>query len=64
MKERIKNVSSSRGGGDAVYGLGLIGAIIYYFQQATSFWMVLVGLFKAFFWPAFLVYAMLTNLKM
>jgi hypothetical protein len=25
------------GGGDAVYGLGLIGALVYYIQQADSF---------------------------
>ena len=54
----------NRGGGDAVYGLGLIGALIYYFQNATNFWMVLVGIFKAFFWPAFLVHALLGFLKM
>ncbi|MCC7289030.1 hypothetical protein IT414_01385 [bacterium] len=64
MKERLKNSSMNRGGGDAVYGLGFIGALIYYFQNATNFWMVLVGIFKAFFWPAFLVHALLGFLKM
>ena len=42
--------------GNAVYGLGLIGAAIYFISQATSLWMGLIGFLKAIFWPAFLVY--------
>ena len=40
----------------AVYGLGLIGAAVYFFSTATSFAMGVVGLLKAIVWPAFLVY--------
>ncbi|MFW5706695.1 MAG: hypothetical protein ACOC12_02135 [Bacteroidota bacterium] len=40
----------------AVYGLGFIGAAIYFISTATSFWMGLLGFFKALVWPAFLVY--------
>ena len=40
----------------AVYGLGLIGAAIYYIQHATTFWMGALGVLKAIVWPAFLVY--------
>jgi hypothetical protein len=43
----------------AVYGLGLIGAAIYYIGQATTFWMGVLGLLKAFVWPVFLVHAVL-----
>jgi hypothetical protein len=43
-------------GGEAVYGLGTIGAIIYYISVATSFWMGVLGFLKALVWPAFLVY--------
>ena len=50
----------SSGGGDAVYGLGLIGALIYYIQQADGFWAVIVAILKAFVWPAFFVYDALT----
>jgi len=46
-------------GGEAVYGLGLIGAVIYYISSATSFWMGVLGFFKAIVWPAFLVYELL-----
>ena len=44
---------------NAVNGLGFIGAAIYYLQNATTFWLGLVGIVKALFWPAFLVYKLL-----
>jgi len=40
----------------AVYGLGLIGAAIYFISQATSFGMGVFGFLKALVWPALLVY--------
>lgn len=42
--------------GGAVYGLGFIGAAIYFISHATGFWMGVLGLLKAIVWPAFLVY--------
>jgi hypothetical protein len=47
------------GGGSAVYGLGLIGALVFYIQQADGFWEVILGILKALVWPAFLVYEVL-----
>ena len=47
------------GGGNAVYGLGLIGALVYYIQFAHGFWAVILGILKAFVWPAFAVYELL-----
>jgi hypothetical protein len=47
---------SGGGGGNAVYGLGLIGAIVYFWQQADGFWEHVVAILKALVWPAFLVY--------
>ncbi|MBV6640048.1 MAG: hypothetical protein KI791_05005 [Cyclobacteriaceae bacterium] len=55
--ERVNNHS-----GNAVYGLGLIGAAIYYIGNASGFWMGLLGLLKAIVWPAFLVYEWLQYL--
>lgn len=49
------------GGGNAVYGLGLIGALVYYIQQADGFWPVIVGILKALVWPAFVVYDLLKS---
>lgn len=42
--------------GAAVYGLGFIGAAIYFIIQATTFWMGVLGVLKAIVWPAFFVY--------
>ncbi len=41
------------------YGLGVIGALIYYISTATGFWIGVFGVIKAFLWPAFLVYEVL-----
>jgi hypothetical protein len=49
--------------GPAIYGLGFIGALIYFIQAATTFWIGVIGFFKALFWPAFLVYYLLEFLK-
>ena len=55
-----KNVNvSNHASAGAVYGLGLIGALIYYIQQADSFWDGIVGILQAIVWPAFLVYKLL-----
>jgi hypothetical protein len=47
-----------------VYGLGLIGALVYYLTHATTFWLGVLGFFKAIFWPAMLVYELLKYLNM
>ncbi len=51
------------GGSGAVYGLGLIGAWVYYFQCATTFQEYALAFFKGLVWPAFLVYDLLVFLK-
>lgn len=43
----------------AVYGLGLIGAAIYFIGKATTFGMGFIGLLKALVWPVFLVMGLL-----
>lgn len=48
----------------AVYGLGFIGAAVYYIQHAATFGAGVLGLLKAIVWPAFLIYRVLTLLKM
>jgi len=48
----------------AIYGLGFIGAVVYYISYATSFWMGVLGVLKAIVWPAFLVYELLKSLGM
>jgi len=47
-----------------IYGMAFLGALVYYLQHATSFWTVVLGIFKAIFWPAVLIYKVLELLKM
>ena len=51
-------------GHHALYGLGFIGAAIYYISTATGFWMGVLGVLKAIVWPALLVFQLLKNLGM
>jgi hypothetical protein len=46
------------------YGLAFLGALFYFLHSATSFWMGVVGFFKAIFWPAVLCYGLLDFLKL
>lgn len=48
----------------SVYGMAFLGALIYFLQHATSFWTVVVGIVKAVFWPAVLIYKVLDLLKL
>lgn len=57
-----KNNNSSHASGGAVYGLGFIGAAIYFISQAATFGAGLIGFLKAMVWPAFLVYEALKAL--
>jgi hypothetical protein len=52
------------GGSNAVYGLGLIGAAIYFIANSTGFWMGVLGFLKAIVWPAFVVYELMKFLGM
>lgn len=51
MAKDVQNCAGS----SAVYGLGLIGAAIYYISAATTFGMGVLGFLKAVVWPVFLV---------
>jgi hypothetical protein len=50
------NVKVQSGGSDTVYGLGLIGAWVYYIGRASTPQERVVGFFKGLVWPAFMVY--------
>lgn len=63
-RNRCKEVQYRSRAGDAVYGLGVIGAAIFFIGQATTFWMGVLGLLKAFVWPVFLVLEALKALMM
>lgn len=48
----------------AIYGLGVIGALFYFLQNAATFTAVIVGIFKSIFWPAFVLFRVLTELHL
>ncbi len=59
----------NRGGGatagaGAVYGLGFIGAAVYFIGHASTFWIGVLGFLKALVWPGFVVYALMKHLGM
>ncbi|MFB6317459.1 hypothetical protein [Saccharicrinis sp. FJH54] len=54
-KSHSRNASRNASSG-AVYGLGFIGAAVFFISHATSFGMGVIGFLKALVWPAFLVY--------
>lgn len=56
-----KNVNNSSG---AVYGLGLIGSLVYFLSNATTFLEGLIAILKSLVWPAFLVYGLLNFLNL
>jgi hypothetical protein len=43
----------------SLYGVGFIGAVIYYISTASDFWMGVLGFLKALVWPGFLVFELL-----
>ena len=44
------------GPASAVYGLGFVGAAIYFIGHAGTFWLGVLGFLKAIVWPAIMVY--------
>lgn len=50
--------------GGAIYGLGIIGAAVYFIQHSDTFWGGVLGLLKAIVWPAVVIYKALEMLKM
>ena len=64
MEEKHYRNHWSGQGGNAVYGLGFVGALIYFISHATSFAMGVLGVLKAIVWPVLLAYKALELLKM
>lgn len=58
------NNATCAAGGGAVFGLGWIGAVVYYIGAADSFWMGVLGFLKSLVWPAFVIYELMKFLEM
>ena len=57
QQEHSKPLVMHQGGGSSpVYGIGMIGAWVYYFRRATTNQERIEAFLKGLVWPAFLVY--------
>ena len=54
----VKNAVKVKGGSTPgpFYGLGMLGAAVFFIQQASGFGEVVVALLKALIWPAYFVW--------
>lgn len=57
-----KKIRIEKSGG-ALYGMGVLGAALYFIHTSAGFWAGVLGIVKAFFWPAILVYKVLELIK-
>jgi hypothetical protein len=56
------NAGAAAGGG-AIYGLGVLGAWVFFWQQAETFWQYVFALVQGVLWPAFMVYEVFSALR-
>ena len=62
VKGSQRNKTGNVSGG--IYGLAFLGALVYYLQHAATFGAGAIGVLKAIFWPAVLIYKVMEYLKM
>ena len=55
MAERT-NTNVGGQAGNAIYGLGIFGAWVYFWMQADGFWQHVLAILEGIVWPAFAVY--------
>ncbi|QCX26134.1 hypothetical protein [Nocardioides jishulii] len=48
--------TASAAGGGAIYGLGVFGAWVYFWQDADRFAEYAYAVFQGIFWPAYMVF--------
>jgi hypothetical protein len=56
VKSQKREVNINNSSSDAVYGIGMIGAWIYFVGRETTWKGRALGVLKGFVWPAFMVY--------
>lgn len=59
----VKGCHHGHGESSAIYGLGVIGSLFYFLQGAVGFGPIVMGIGKAVFWPALVVYKALEMLR-
>ncbi len=55
-KEQKRDVNINNTSSDAVYGIGIVGAWIYFVGRETTWKGRAIGVLKGFVWPAIMVY--------
>jgi hypothetical protein len=55
------NAGAAASGG-AIYGLGIFGALVYFWQQADSLLGYAFAVVQGLFWPAWMVYELFDTL--
>ena len=55
------NAGAAASGG-AIYGLGIFGALVYFWQQADSLLEYVLAVVQGLFWPAWMVYELFDTL--
>lgn len=58
MRKKVEKYSD---GGGMFYCLGLIGALVYFIKNASSFGDALYGVVKAIVWPAIVAFKLLES---
>ena len=52
----MSKTAGAHGGGSAIYGLGIFGAWVFFWQQADGVGEHLLAVLQGVLWPAFMVY--------
>ena len=63
MSSGSRSSQAGASGAGAVYGLGFIGAVVYYWQHASGFWAHIGAILESLVWPAFVVYDLLKHMR-
>ena len=63
-EEKRSKRMDNKGMWGGMYGMAFLGGLVYYIQHATTFLAGVLGILKAIFWPAVLMYKVLELLKM
>jgi len=63
MKDGKWKGARGQAGSGAVYGLGFVGALVYFLQHSNNLTEVLLAILKSIVWPALLIYRVLETLK-
>lgn len=60
------NITCNSGGGTgcAIYGMALIGALVYFLKGAVTFSAIALAILKSLAWPAILIFHILKFLQL